>query len=210
MCMWFFWTTNESSIWCMNSCFNFEGTVFTQHWKYIYMYYNSKKEIWNNPCWVLQIRKYRRVSNIRRNFSRQLNCWSLRCSWSIACRRCSNYIFILNLTPGFNGLGKDNYKMRRETIKFWDLVRLILETLRYVKCLLIFISGTTMRSKIYADTRIDVICHMTNNSLQRRVNGHDGVSNHRRLYCSLNRLFWRRSKKAPKLRVTGFCAVIHR
>ena len=31
-----------------------------------------------------------------------------RCSWSIACRRCSNYIFILNLTPGFNGLGKDN------------------------------------------------------------------------------------------------------
>ena len=52
------------------------------------------------------------------HFSRQLNCWSLRCSWSIACRRCSNYIFILNLTPGFNGLGKDNYKMRREAFKF--------------------------------------------------------------------------------------------
>ena len=66
------------------------------------------------------------------HFSRQLNCWSLRCSWSIACRRCSNYIFILNLTPGFNGLGKDNYKMRREAFKFWDLVRLILETLRYI------------------------------------------------------------------------------
>ena len=66
------------------------------------------------------------------HFIRQLNCWSLRCSWSIACRRCSNYIFILNLTPGFNGLGKDNYKMRREALKFWDLVRLILETLRYV------------------------------------------------------------------------------
>ena len=64
------------------------------------------------------------------HFSRQLNCWSLRCSWSIACRRCSNYIFILNLTPGFNGLGKDNYKMRREAFKFWDLVRLILGTLR--------------------------------------------------------------------------------
>ena len=28
------------------------------------------------------------------HLSRQLNCWSLRCSWSIACRRCSNYIFI--------------------------------------------------------------------------------------------------------------------
>ena len=38
--------------------------------------------------------------------------------------------FILNLTPGFNGLGKDNYKMRREAFKFWDLMRLILETLR--------------------------------------------------------------------------------
>ena len=66
-----------------------------------------------------------------RHFSRQLNCWSFRCSWSIVCRRCFNYIFILNLTPGFNGLGKDNYKMRRKAFKFWDLARLILETLQY-------------------------------------------------------------------------------
>ena len=36
-------------------------------------------------------------------------------------------------------------------------------------------------------------------------NGHDGVSNHRRLYCSLNRLFRRWSKKASKLRVTDLC-----
>ena len=57
-------------------------------------------------------------------------CWSLRCSWSIACRRCSNYIFILNLTPGFNKLHKDNCKTRRETFKF--LVRFILEIWRYV------------------------------------------------------------------------------
>ena len=34
---------------------------------------------------------------------------------------------ILDLTPGFNGLGKDNCKTRRETFKFWDLVRFILE-----------------------------------------------------------------------------------
>ena len=66
------------------------------------------------------------------HFIRQLSCWSLRCSWSITCRRCSNYIFILNLTPGFDGLGKDNYKMRRDAFKFWNLVQLILETLRYV------------------------------------------------------------------------------
>ena len=63
---------------------------------------------------------------------RQLNCWSLRCSWSIDCRRCSNYIFILNLTPAFNELGKENCKMRRETFEFRDLVQLILETLRYL------------------------------------------------------------------------------
>ena len=30
---------------------------------------------------------------------------------------CSNYIFILDLTPGFNGLGKINRKTRRETFK---------------------------------------------------------------------------------------------
>ena len=34
--------------------------------------------------------------------SGQYHCWSLRCSWSITCQCCSNYIFILNLTPGFN------------------------------------------------------------------------------------------------------------
>ena len=36
------------------------------------------------------------------HFGNQQNCWSLRCSWSNACRRCSNYIFIPDLTPGFN------------------------------------------------------------------------------------------------------------
>ena len=58
---------------------------------------------------------------------------SLRCSWSIACRRCSNYIFILDLIHGFNRLGKDNCKAGRESLKFWNLVRLILETLRYCR-----------------------------------------------------------------------------
>ena len=45
---------------------------------------------------------------------------------------CSNYIFILDLTPSFNELGKDRCKMTRELFKFWDLVHLILETLRYL------------------------------------------------------------------------------
>ena len=72
-------------------------------------------------------------SNIsyKAHLTRQDNCWSLRCGWSIACRRCSNYIFILDVTPGFNGLGKDNWKMRQETFKFWNLVLLILEVWWY-------------------------------------------------------------------------------
>ena len=46
---------------------------------------------------------------------------------------CFNYIFILDLTPGFIGLGKDNCKTRRETFKFGDLLRLILEIVRYMQ-----------------------------------------------------------------------------
>ena len=42
-------------------------------------------------------------------------------------------------------------------------------------------------------------------SLQWRHNGRDGVSNHQPHYCLLNRLFRHKSKKTPKLRVTGLC-----
>ena len=65
-------------------------------------------------------------SNIKykSHLSRQHNYWSHRCSWSIACWRCFIYISILDLTPGFSGLSKDNYETRQETFKFWDLVRL--------------------------------------------------------------------------------------
>ena len=44
--------------------------------------------------------------------------------------RLSNSIFILDLTPSFNGVGKVNCKTRRETFKFGDLVLLILEVWR--------------------------------------------------------------------------------
>ena len=67
------------------------------------------------------------------HLSRQYNWWSLSCSWSIACRRCSNYIFTLGLTHGFIGFGKDNLKTRQETFKYWGLVQVILQVWRYVK-----------------------------------------------------------------------------
>ena len=38
----------------------------------------------------------------------------------------------LDLTHGFNGLGKDNYKTRRETFYFWNSVRLVLKVWRYM------------------------------------------------------------------------------
>ena len=43
-------------------------------------------------------------------------------------------------------------------------------------------------------------------SLRWRHNERDSVSNHQPHDCLLNRLFRRRSKKTPKLRVTGLCA----
>ena len=52
-----------------------------------------------------------------------------------ACPSCSNYIFILDSTPGFSRLHKDNCKMRQETFKFWDLVHLILEIWQYTYCI---------------------------------------------------------------------------
>ena len=43
---------------------------------------------------------------------------------------CANHIFIVDLTHGVNGLGKDNYTTRRETYMFWGLVQIILEVWR--------------------------------------------------------------------------------
>ena len=47
---------------------------------------------------------------------------------------------------------------------------------------------------------------LSDKTLQLRHNGRDSVSNHQPQDCLLNRLFRRRSKKAPKLRVTGLSA----
>ena len=96
---------------------------------------------WDCTIWILQniflaiwneiSHNYRQVSNIRCTLlGNKFVDHSVRCSWSIACRRCSNYIIILDLTPGFIGLNKDNFKTKRGTFKFGDLVRLILEILR--------------------------------------------------------------------------------
>ena len=60
---------------------------------------------------------YRQNSNTMRTLMCNKIADHSNVSGSIACRRCSNYIFILDLTPSFNGLGKDNRKTRRETFE---------------------------------------------------------------------------------------------
>ena len=45
----------------------------------------------------------------------------------------------------------------------------------------------------------------TNNFPCNCSNEWDGVLNHQRLDCLLNRLSWRRSKETSKLRVNGLC-----
>ena len=47
---------------------------------------------------------------------------------------------------------------------------------------------------------------LSGSALQWRYNGRDSVSNHQPHDCLLNHLSRRRSKKTPKLRVTGLCA----
>ena len=69
----------------------------------------------------------------KQHLGRQFNCRSLKCSWSIVCRRCPNHIFILDLTLGFKWLAKDDFKTRWESFKYCDLVRLIWKNTRYAQ-----------------------------------------------------------------------------
>ena len=97
------------------------GMCSFKHFSNWYHEYLISCGTWVECCFWLTVK-----SLISGHFRRQWNCRSLRCSWSIACRRCSNYIFILDLTPGLKG----HFTTRWGSFKFLDLVRLILEILR--------------------------------------------------------------------------------
>ena len=88
--------------------------------------------------------------------SRQNTCWSLRCSWRIACRCCSMYILILDLTPVPKWIGQRQLQDEREKFKIWDSVRLLLEVLLYLKTklgkiLLVYFSVIAMRFAIWCN-----------------------------------------------------------
>ena len=102
---------------------------FASAWSMMTCIFHMPSNIWHKP-----------------HLGRQLHFLSLKCSWSNAFRRCSNYIFTLDLMSvmsGFNGWRKDNCKKRRETSKFWDLARLMLNVWRYVFDLDVWSFNTT-------------------------------------------------------------------
>ena len=66
----------------------------------------------------------------------------------------------------------------------------------------VFIVVVRYRSRL---SIVFMVTSLTLCTLQWRHNGRDGVSNHQLQDCLLNPLFRRRSKKAPKCRVTGLC-----
>ena len=60
-------------------------------------------------------------------------------------------------------------------------------------------------SAVFRFWNVVILCFSIITALHWRHNDHAGVSNHQPHGCLLNRLFRRRSKKTPKLRVTGLC-----
>ena len=89
--------------------------------------------------------------------------------WSIACRRCSNYIFILDLTPSFGGLGKVNCKTRCEAFKFWDLVPLISRNFTvyiYTQTFMAFISEYHFEIKLQLADWVSISVIFNTNSIE--------------------------------------------
>ena len=81
---------------------------------------------------------YRQIGSISRTLvGNKIVDHSLRCSWIITCRRCSNYIFTIDLLPGINGLGRDNCKSIRETFKWWDFGATYVRSLTVITTILL-------------------------------------------------------------------------
>ena len=108
---------------------------------------------------------YRKTSNVRCNLVGNKIVDHSDVVRSIACRRCSNYIFILDLTSGFNGFGKDSHKTVQESLNCWDLVQLILETWRYVPLLSLMVD----RESVINLGRYQLITCVFENDTVRRI-----------------------------------------
>ena len=100
-------------------------------WCIYFMWYTMErgnfKKLWCNGLHDTARVAYRKISNIKPT----LVCDKIfDHSNVVGASPVANYIFILDLTRGFNRLCTDSCKTREETFKFWDLVLLILENWR--------------------------------------------------------------------------------
>ena len=84
--------------------FNSNFVSFNQRYSFQSMHLQKSYAKWWPFCLVLNVLNQQMLYNIRRTL---VGSWSLRCH--IACRCRSNYIFIMDLTPDFSGLGKENF-----------------------------------------------------------------------------------------------------
>ena len=79
-------------------------------------------------------------------------------------------VFIPDLTPDFNRLGKDNCKTRRETFKFEDLVWLVLQVWRHISG---FYASVFYNQEKYAEVKtinqhcsMNIFCLPARNTLE--------------------------------------------
>ena len=106
---------------------------FTFSFQDIYITRTQTHGVHISPHSWYYLADYRQISIKSRTLVSNITLFRmLRCNWSIACLRCSNYIFIIESTLGFNILRKDNCMTRRETVKFWDVVCLKIDIWRYL------------------------------------------------------------------------------
>ena len=87
--------------------------------------YVANKKIWRK-CFVISV-DYHQTYNINRTLVGNKIVDHSDVVGATYIGAAQTAFLILDLTPAFNGLGKDNCKMRRETFTFWYLVRLISE-----------------------------------------------------------------------------------
>ena len=118
--------------WLIYASFNYVRQWLVTFWCQVINSAHACETIILSILMNIYIYIYRKTSNIRRTLVGNEIVDHLDVVGASPVGAASNYIFILDLTSGFKGFGKDNHKTIRESFKCWDLVRLMLETWRYI------------------------------------------------------------------------------
>ena len=114
----------------------------------------------------------------------------------------------LHLCSTRNGFIVDHTSSYRHSSTYHVIVPLISSATilpQRLGFVLVTVTPSMSSWRIYCQLIAVMAIYIALQSLQLCHNDSDGVSNHQRHDCLLNRLFKRRSKKTWKLRVTGHC-----